>query len=82
MILLLGMDAFFFSCAMQLVSERCIVSLLDRVVEVKPTHILLFSEIQSPKRHLYLYITIDFCKTLIEGEELFLVTKLEVLNLL
>ena len=32
-------------CAMELVSERCIVSLLDRVVEVKPTYILLFSEI-------------------------------------
>ena len=36
-------------CAMELVSERCIVSLLDRVVEVKPT---LFLEIQSPKGHL------------------------------
>ena len=39
-------------------SERCIVSLLDRVVEVKPTYILLLSEIQSPKGHLNLYINI------------------------
>ena len=62
-------------------SERCIVSLLDRVVEVKPTYILLLSEIQSPKGHLNLYITLVFCKTPIEGEELFL-TRFEVLNLL
>ena len=27
---------------MELVSERCIVSLLDRVVEVKPTYTLLY----------------------------------------
>ena len=56
-------------------SERCIVSLLDRVVEVKPTYILLLSEIQSPKGHLNLYITLVFCKTPIEGEELFLMTR-------
>ena len=42
---------FFKCCAMELVSERCIVSLLDRVVKVIPTYIL-FSEIQSPKGHL------------------------------
>ena len=63
-------------------SERCIVSLLDRVVEVKPTCILLLSEIQSPKGHLNLYITLVFCKTPIEEEELFLMTRFEVLNLL
>ena len=64
-------------------SERYIVSLLDRVVEVKPTYILLLlSEIQSPKGHLNLYITLVFCKTPIEGEELFLMTRFEVLNLL
>ena len=67
---------------MELVSERCIVSLLDRVLEVKPTYILLFSEIQSPKGHLNWYIMLVFCKTPLEGEELFLMTKLEVLNLL
>ena len=61
---------------MELVSKRCIVSLLDRVVEVKPTYIFLFSEIQSPKGHLNWYITLVFCKTPIEGEELFLMTKL------
>ena len=66
----------------ELVSERCIVSLLDRVVEVKPTYISLLSEIQSPKGHLNLYITLFFCKTPIEGEELFLMTRFEVLNLL
>ena len=67
---------------MELVSERYIVSLLNKVVEVKPTYILLFSEIQSPKRHLNWYIMLVFCKTPIKGEELFLMTKLEVLNLL
>ena len=45
-------------CAMELVSERCILSLLYRVVEVKPTYLLLFSEIQSPKGHFYIYIYI------------------------
>ena len=29
---------FFKCCAMELVSERCIVSLLDKVVEVKATY--------------------------------------------
>ena len=67
---------YFFKCwAIELVSERCIVSLLNRVVEVKPTYILLLSEIQSPKGHLNLYITLVFCKTPIEGEELFLMTR-------
>ena len=37
---------------MEIVPERFFVSLLDRVVEVKPTYILMFSEIQSPKGHL------------------------------
>ena len=77
-----GHECFFKCWAIELVSERCIVSLPDRVVEVKPTYILLLSEIQSPKGHLNLYITLDFCKTPIEGEELFLMTRFEVLNLL
>ena len=47
-----GHECFFNCCAMELVSDRCIVSLRYRVVEVKPTYILLFSEIQSPKGHL------------------------------
>ena len=67
---------------MKLVSERCIISLFDRVVEVKPTYILFSAEIQYPKGHLNLYITLVFCKTPIEGGELFLMIKLEVLNLL
>ena len=65
----------------QLVSERCTVSRVNSVVEVKPTYILLFSEIQSPKVHLIWYITFVFCKTPIEVEELLLISKLEVLNL-
>ena len=70
-----GHECFFKCWAIELVSERCIVSLLDRVVEVKPTYILLLlSEIQSPKCHLNWYITLVFCKTPIEGEELFLMT--------
>ena len=55
-----GHECFFKCWAIELVSERCIVSLLDRVVEVKPTYILLLSEIQSPKGHLNLYITLFF----------------------
>ena len=70
---------FFKCCTIELVSERCIVSLLDWVVEVKPTYILLL-EIQSPKGHLNWYVMFVFYKTPIEGEELFLMTKLEVLN--
>ena len=46
-VVLLGMNVFFKCWAIGLLSERCIVSLLDRVVEVKPTYILLLSEIQS-----------------------------------
>ena len=52
-----GHECFFKCWAIELVSERCIVSLLDRVVEVKPTYILLLSEIQSPWGHLNLYIS-------------------------
>ena len=70
------MNVFFKCWAIELVSERCIVSLLDRVVEVKPTYILLLAEIQSPKGHLNWYIMLVFCKTPIEGKELFLMTKL------
>ena len=55
-----GHECFFKCWAIELVSERCIVSLLDRVVEVKPTYILLLSEIQSPRGHLNLYITLIF----------------------
>ena len=65
-VVLLGMNVFFKCWAIELVSERCIVSLLDRVVEVKPTYILLLlllSEIQSPRGHLNLYITLVFCST-------------------
>ena len=43
-----GLEYFFKCRAMELVSERCIVSLLDRVVEVKPTYISL-SEINLLK---------------------------------
>ena len=64
-ILLSGMNVFLRCCATELVSERCILILLDRVVEVKPTYILLFSEIQSPKKYLNWYITV-FWKILIE----------------
>ena len=38
--------------AIELVSERCRMSHIDRLVEVKQTYILLFSEMQSPKEHL------------------------------
>ena len=47
-----GQECFFRCWAIELVLERCIVSRLNRVVEVKPTFILLFSEIQSLKGHL------------------------------
>ena len=41
------MNVFLKCCAMELGSESCIVSLLDGVVEVKPTYVLLFSKILS-----------------------------------
>ena len=77
-----GHECFFKCRAMELVSERCIVSLPYRVVEVKLIYISLFSEIQSPKRHFNWYIKLFFCKTPIEGEELSFMNKLEVFNLL
>ena len=39
---------YIFRCAI----ERCMISRLDRVVDVKPTYILLLLDIQSPKGHL------------------------------
>ena len=57
----------FFKCsAMELVSERCTLSLLNRVVEVKPTYIFLFSEILLPKGHLnwYSFLTVLFMNKL------------------
>ena len=45
-------------------------------------YILLFSEIQSPKVHLNWGLTFGLYKTPIEGEELLLITKFEILNLL
>ena len=53
-----GHECFFKCWAIELVSERCILSLLDRVVDVKPTYILLLSEIQSSKGHLNWYILV------------------------
>ena len=72
---------FFRCCAMGLVSERYIVSLLNKVAEVKPTYIFLILGIKSHKGHLNWYILLVFFKIPIEGEELLLMTKLEVLNL-
>ena len=46
-----GHECFLKCCAMELVSKKCTVSLLDRVVEVKPTYISLLSERKS-KEHL------------------------------
>ena len=60
-------------------SERYTASRLDKVVEVKPTYILLFSEIQFPKKHLSIYNDC-FCKTPIEGEELLFITMLGFLH--
>ena len=53
-----GKNVFFRCWTIEPVSERCIVSLLNRVVRVKPTYILLFSEIQFPKGNLNWYITL------------------------
>ena len=48
-----GRNCFFYRCcAIEPISDRRVKSHLDRLVEVKPTYILLFSEIQSPKVHL------------------------------
>ena len=58
-----GHECFFKCCAMELLLERLIVRLLDRVVEVKPSYVLLYLEIESPKGHLNWHITLIFCKT-------------------
>ena len=44
------MFCFFRCCTIELVSERCRVSRLDKVVDLKPTYISLFLEILSTKR--------------------------------
>ena len=59
---------------MELVSERFIVSLLDRVVEVKSTHIYCCFQRYNLLKDIL--IDVGFCKTPIEGKELFLMTKL------
>ena len=48
----LGQECFFRCCAIELVSDRCIVSHLDEIVEVRQMYLWLFSEIQSSKVHL------------------------------
>ena len=57
---------------MELVSESCIVSLLDWVDEVKPTYILLFSEIQAPKGNSNRYITLVFLQNSNRGRGIIL----------
>ena len=64
--LVVGYECFLRYCAMKLVPERCLVCLLNRVVKVKPTCILLFSEIQYPK-HLNWYITLVFVQNSNQG---------------
>ena len=52
---------FFRFCALGLVSEKCIVSNRNKVVEVKPMYMLLFSAIQCPycsMEYIYIYIYI------------------------
>ena len=50
-------ERFFRCCAMELVSKWCIVMVSSRYVdEVKPTYILLFSEVQYPKSLLNAYL--------------------------
>ena len=77
-----GQECSFRYWAIEMESERWIVSLLYRGTEVKWMYILLFSEIQSLNGHLNWFIMFVFCRTSIKGEELLFITKLKVLNLL
>ena len=73
-------ECFFRCCAIELVSDRCIVNHFNCVVEVKLMYILLFPEIQSPIVNLNWDITFIYCKTPTEREELLLIIKLRVFN--
>ena len=66
---------------MELELLRCIESLLERVVVVKPTYALFSLEMQSPKGHLNIYPTLVLSRSSVEGEVLEFI-RLEVLNLL
>ena len=55
-----GHECFFKCWAIELVSEKCIVSLLDGVVEVKPTYILLLSEMQPALNRITIKLIREF----------------------
>ena len=68
--------------AMELESLRCILSLLERVVVVRPTYALFSLETQSPKGYLNIYTTFVQSRSSVEEEEFLEIIRLEVLNLL
>ena len=68
--------------AMELESLRCIVSRLERVVEVRLTYVLFSLETQSPNGHLNIYMKFVRSRSSEEREELLEIIRLEVLNLL
>ena len=79
----LGMNVFLNAELLNLCLKGALSVSSTGVVEVKPTYILLLSEIQSPKGHLnFIYNVGFFAKLQSRGEELFLMTRFEVLNLL
>ena len=51
-------------------SFGCIVSRVERVVVVRPTYAQFSLEIQSPKGHLNIYLTLVLSRSSVEGEVL------------
>ena len=78
----LGIECVLRCKAIELESLRCIVSRLERVVVVRPTYALFSLETQSPKGHLNIYTTLVLSRSIVDGEVLLEIFRLEVLNLL
>ena len=68
--------------ATDLESLQCIVSRLKKVVVVRSTYALFSLKTQSPKRHLNIYMMFVLSRSLVEGEVLLEIIRLEVLTLL
>ena len=53
--------------ARELESLRCIVSHLERVVDVRPTYVLFSLDTHAPKGHLNIYMTLVLSRSSVEG---------------
>ena len=76
----LGIEWFLRCKAIELESLRCIEGRVERVVVVRPIYALCSLETQSPRGHLNIYTTLVLSGSLVVGEALLEIIRLEVLN--